>query len=108
MTEPVIEAADIVKILGDGAGQVRRSSASATLAGGQLTADGAVRRQQDHAVIDSRMHAVADQRNGARGRQVTEAGPEDRSQLRREHVGFIFQSLSSVSDLDRDRQRSFG
>ena len=57
-------------------------------------ADGPVRQRQDDAALDARMHADADAaaRCGSLGRSTTGARPEELAALRREHVGFIFQS----------------
>ena len=55
MTEPVIEAIEVAKILGSGAAQVQ------ALKGVSL-----VRQWQNHAVVDTRVHADADNWDGSR------------------------------------------
>ena len=57
-------------------------------------ADGAVGQRQDHAALHSRLHADADERHGAgaAAQPIAGAEPEELAKLRREHIGFVFQS----------------
>ena len=74
MTEFVIEAVDIAKVLGSGAAQVRALKGVRPVAPrrGTDSADGAVRQRQDHAALHSRLHADADGRNRSRPRRSIE------------------------------------
>src|SRR6266540_878326 len=66
MTDPIVEAVDVVKLLGNGAAQVQAlKGVSLALTRGTV-------------------------RMG--GRSTVDAGPEQLAKLRRDHVGFIFQS----------------
>jgi putative ABC transport system ATP-binding protein len=95
MTEPVIEAADIVKILGDGAGQVQAlKRVSLALAGGQLTLLMGPSGSGKTTLL-SILGCMLSPTSGmvrVGGKSTEGAGPEDLAKLRREHVGFIFQS----------------
>ena len=57
-------------------------------------ADGAVGQRQDHAALHSRLHADADRgrRSACAAIPIAGAGPEELAKLRREHIGFVFQS----------------
>ena len=98
MTEAVLEAVDVVE---NSSATARREvqalkGVSLALDGRRAdAADGAVRQRQDHAALDARLHADADDRgNGPRPRPMPRRGsrPEDLAKLRREHIGFVFQS----------------
>ena len=59
--EPILEASNIVKVLGTGAAEVRAlKGVSLELMPGELTLlDGTVGERQDHSVVDSRLHPHA-------------------------------------------------
>jgi putative ABC transport system ATP-binding protein len=95
MTEPVIEAADIVKILGDGAGQIQAlKCVSLALAGGQLTLLMGPSGSGKTTLLSILGCMLSPTSGTVRvgGKSTEGAGPEDLAKLRREHVGFIFQS----------------
>jgi putative ABC transport system ATP-binding protein len=95
MTEPVIEAADIVKILGDGAGQVQAlKRVSLALAGGQLTLLMGPSGSGKTTLLSILGCMLSPTSGTVRvgGKSTEGAGPEDLAKLRREYVGFIFQS----------------
>ena len=95
MSDFVIEAKEVTKSLGRGAGEVQALQAVSTsrCAGGELTlTDGAVRQRQDHAVAHPGLHADAD-RGTVRVRGTHAGGDhEGLAKLRRDHIGFVFQS----------------
>jgi putative ABC transport system ATP-binding protein len=95
ITEPVLEAADVVKVLGAGAGQVHAlKGVSLALAPGELTLlmgpSGSGKTTLLcvlGCMLTPTMGTVR-----VRGHSTEGAGPEDLAQLRREHIGFVFQS----------------
>jgi putative ABC transport system ATP-binding protein len=95
MTEPVIEAVDIVRILGEGAWRVEAlRGVNLSLRGGELTllmgpsGSGKTTLLSVLGCILSPTHGTV----RILGRPTTGARPEELAALRRRHVGFIFQS----------------
>jgi putative ABC transport system ATP-binding protein len=95
MTEPVIEAVDVVKFLGKGAGQVQAlRGVNLALSGGELTllmgpsGSGKTTLLSILGCMLTPTHGTV--RVG--GRSTEGAEPEELARLRREHMGFIFQS----------------
>jgi putative ABC transport system ATP-binding protein len=95
MTEPVIEAVDLVKFLGKGAGQVQAlKGVSLALRGGELTLLMGPSGSGKTTLLSILGCMMAPSQGTVRvgGRSADGAGPEELAKLRREHVGFIFQS----------------
>jgi len=95
MTGPVIEAVDVVRLLGNGAGQVQAlKGVSLGLSGGELmllmgpSGSGKTTLLSLLGCMLSPTHGTI--RIG--GHSTDGAGPEDLAKLRREHIGFVFQS----------------
>jgi len=95
MTEPVVEAIDIVKWLGKGAAQVQAlKGISLALRGGELTLLMGPSGSGKTTLL-SILGCMLTPTGGTvrmRGRLTEGAGPEELAKLRREHVGFVFQS----------------
>jgi putative ABC transport system ATP-binding protein len=95
MTAPVIEAADVVKVLGDGAAQVQAlKGVSLAVAGGELTllmGPSGSGKTTLLSVLGCMLTPTSGTVRVA-GQVTAGAGPEDLAKLRRDHVGFIFQS----------------
>ena len=95
MTEPVIEAVDIVKFLGSGAGRVAAlKGVSLALAGGELTLLMGPSGSGKTTLL-SILGCILTPTRGTvrvRGYSTQGLGPEELASLRRDHVGFIFQS----------------
>ena len=95
MSEPVIEATDIVKVLGSGAGRVQAlKGVSLSLPGGELTLLMGPSGSGKTTLL-SVLGCMLTPTSGivrVAGRSTEGASPEDLASLRREHVGFIFQS----------------
>jgi putative ABC transport system ATP-binding protein len=91
----VIEAADVVKALGEGAGRVLAlKGVTIALAGGELTLLMGPSGSGKTTLL-SILGCLLSPTEGAvkiRGRTVTGAGAEELARLRRENIGFIFQS----------------
>jgi putative ABC transport system ATP-binding protein len=91
----VIEAADVVKALGDGAGRVLAlKGVTIALAGGELTLLMGPSGSGKTTLL-SVLGCLLSPTQGMvkiRGRTVTGAGAEELARLRRENIGFIFQS----------------
>jgi len=95
MTEPVVEAVDIVKLLGKGAAQVQAlKGISLALKGGELTLLMGPSGSGKTTLLSILGCMMTPTRGTVRlgGRSTEGAGPEQLAKLRREHVGFIFQS----------------
>ena len=95
MTEPVVEAVDIVKLLGKGAAQVQAlKGVSLALKGGELTLLMGPSGSGKTPLLSILGCMLTPTRGTVRlgGRSTEGAGPEQLAKLRREHVGFIFQS----------------
>jgi putative ABC transport system ATP-binding protein len=95
MTAPVMEAVDVVKVLGQGAGQVEAlKGVSLSLTGGELTLLMGPSGSGKTTLLSVLGCMLTPTRGTVRvaGRSTAGAGPEDLAKLRREHVGFVFQS----------------
>jgi putative ABC transport system ATP-binding protein len=95
MTEPVIEAVDVVKLLGKGAGQVQAlRGVSLALRGGELTLLMGPSGSGKTTLLSilGCMLTPTHGRVRVGGRSTEGAQPEELARLRREHMGFIFQS----------------
>jgi putative ABC transport system ATP-binding protein len=95
MNETMIEATDIVKVLGDGAGRVEAlKGINLSLAGGELTLLMGPSGSGKTTLL-SILGCMLTPTTGSiriRGRATTGLGSEHLAQLRRENVGFVFQS----------------
>jgi putative ABC transport system ATP-binding protein len=95
MTEAVIEAVDIVKFLGKGAAQVQAlRGVSLSLTAGELTLLMGPSGSGKTTLL-SILGCMLTPSQGTvriRGKSTDGAGPEVLAKLRREHVGFVFQS----------------
>ena len=96
MTEPVIEAVNIVKVLGSGAAKVAAlKGVSLALKGGELTLLMGPSGSGKTTLL-SILGCMLSPTEGTvrvRGQSTDSAGPEDLALLRREQIGFIFQSF---------------
>lgn len=95
MTAPVIEAIDVAKVLGAGAGQVQAlRGVSLALRGGELTLLMGPSGSGKTTLLSILGCMLTPTRGTVRvdGLSTEGAGPEELAKLRREHVGFIFQS----------------
>jgi putative ABC transport system ATP-binding protein len=109
MTEPILDAVDVVKFLGAGAGRVEAlKGVSLTVAGGELTLLMGPSGSGKTTLL-SILGAMLTPTSGTvriAGRSTAGAGPEDLAKLRREHIGFVFQSyhlFPTLSALDNVR-----
>lgn len=95
MSEAVIEAADVVKTLGSGAGQVQAlKGVSIALRGNELTLLMGPSGSGKTTLL-SILGCMLTPTSGTvrvRGHLTTGLRPEELAKLRREHIGFIFQS----------------
>jgi putative ABC transport system ATP-binding protein len=95
MTEAVLEATDVVKVLGSGAGEVHAlKGVSLSLACGELTLLMGPSGSGKTTLL-SVLGCMLTPTEGTvrvRGHSTAGAGPEDLAKLRRDHVGFVFQS----------------
>jgi putative ABC transport system ATP-binding protein len=95
MSEPLIEAAGVVQSLGRGAGQVKAlRGVSLALAGGQLTLLMGPSGSGKTTLL-SVLGCMLTPTEGTvrlQGHSTTGAGPGELAKLRRDHIGFIFQS----------------
>ena len=95
MTEPIVEARDVVKLLGKGAAQVRAlKGVSLALKGGELTLLMGPSGSGKTTLLSILGCMLTPTHGSVRmvGRSTEGAGPEELAKLRREHVGFVFQS----------------
>jgi len=95
MTEPIVEALDVVKLLGKGAAQVQAlKGVSLALKGGELTLLMGPSGSGKTTLLSILGCMLTPTRGSVRmgGRSTEGAGPEELAKLRREHVGFVFQS----------------
>jgi putative ABC transport system ATP-binding protein len=95
MTEPIVEAVDVVKLLGKGAAQVQAlKGVSLALKGGELTLLMGPSGSGKTTLLSILGCMLTPTRGTVRmgGHSTEGAGPEELAKLRREHVGFIFQS----------------
>jgi putative ABC transport system ATP-binding protein len=95
MSEPVMEARDVVKFLGEGAGKVQAlKGVDLTLRSGELallmgpSGSGKTTLLSVLGCILSPSEGVV----RVCGKPTTNLGPEQLAKLRREHIGFVFQS----------------
>jgi putative ABC transport system ATP-binding protein len=95
MTEPVIEVRNIVQRLGKGAGQVDAlKGVSLSLAGGELTLLMGPSGSGKTTLLSVLGCMLTPTEGTVRvhGQSTTGVGPGELAKLRREHIGFIFQS----------------
>ena len=96
MTEPLIEAVNVTKELGSGAARVAAlKGVSLALAGGELTLLMGPSGSGKTTLL-SVLGCMLTPNEGSvrvRGNPTDGAGPEELALLRREHVGFVFQSF---------------
>jgi putative ABC transport system ATP-binding protein len=109
MTEPILEAIDVVKFLGDGAGRVEAlRGVSLKVAGGELTLLMGPSGSGKTTLL-SILGCMLTPTSGTvhvSGQSTAGAEPEDLAKLRREHIGFVFQSyhlFPTLSALDNVR-----
>ena len=109
MTAPILEATDVVKFLGHGAGQVQAlKGVSLTLAGGELALLMGPSGSGKTTLL-SILGCMLTPTSGTvliGGQSTAGAAPEELAKLRREHVGFVFQSyhlFPTLSALDNVR-----
>jgi len=91
----VLEAADVVKVLGAGAGEVRAlKGVSLSLAPGELTLLMGPSGSGKTTLLSVLGCMMTPSEGTVRvcGQSTKDAGPEDLAKLRRNHIGFIFQS----------------
>jgi len=91
----VLEATDVVKVLGTGAGQVRAlKGVSLSLAPGELTLLMGPSGSGKTTLLSvlGCMKTPSDGTVRVCGQSTKDAGPEQLAKLRRDHIGFIFQS----------------
>src|SRR5258707_2563242 len=95
MTETVIDAVDVVKVLGRGPGQVQAlRGVSLALAGGELTLLMGPSGSGKTTLL-SILGCILSPTSGTVrvcGQSTAQMQPEDMARLRRNHVGFVFQS----------------
>src|SRR2546430_4022039 len=95
MTDPIVEAVDVVKLLGKGAAQVQAlKGVSLALKRGELTLLMGPSGSGKTTLLSILGCILTPTRGMVRmgGRSTEGAGAEELAKLRREHVGFIFQS----------------
>jgi len=95
MTETVMEAVDVVKVLGRGPSQVKAlSGVNLALAGGELTLLIGPSGSGKTTLLSILGCILSPTRGIVRicGQSTAQMPPEDMARIRREHVGFIFQS----------------
>ena len=109
MTEAILDAVDVVKFLGAGAGRVEAlRGVSLTVTGGELTLLMGPSGSGKTTLL-SILGCMLTPTSGTvrvAGRSTEGAGPEDLAKLRREHIGFVFQSyhlFPTLSALDNVR-----
>lgn len=94
-TGALLEAADVVKVLGSGAGEVRAlKGVSLSLAPGELTLLMGPSGSGKTTLLSVLGCMMTPTEGTVRvcGHSTKDAGPEDLARLRRDHVGFVFQS----------------
>ena len=109
MTEAILDAVDVVKFLGSGAGRVEAlKGVSLAVTGGELTLLMGPSGSGKTTLLSILGCMLTPSRGMVRvaGRSTAGAGPEDLAKLRREHIGFVFQSyhlFPTMSALDNVR-----
>jgi putative ABC transport system ATP-binding protein len=109
MTEAILDAVDVVKFLGAGAGRVEAlRGVSVTLAGGELALLMGPSGSGKTTLLSILGCMLTPTSGTVRvvGQPTDGAGPEDLAKLRREHIGFIFQSyhlFPTLTSLDNVR-----
>jgi putative ABC transport system ATP-binding protein len=105
MTEALIDAVDVVKRLGRGAGEVQAvKGVSLSLNGGELVLLMGPSGSGKTTLL-SIMGCLMTPTDGIvrlRGRSTAGAGPEDLAKLRRDHIGFVFQSYHLFPTLNAE------
>jgi putative ABC transport system ATP-binding protein len=95
MTDTVMEAVDVVKVLGRGPGQVQAlKGVSLALAGGELTLLSGPSGSGKTTLL-SILGCILSPTSGTVricGQSTARMQPEDMARIRRDHVGFVFQS----------------
>jgi putative ABC transport system ATP-binding protein len=95
MTAPIIEGTGLVKVLGEGVGQVEAlKGVTVSLAGGELTLLMGPSGSGKTTLLSVLGCMLTPTRGTVRilGRATTGADPEQLAKFRRDHIGFIFQS----------------
>jgi putative ABC transport system ATP-binding protein len=95
MSEPVIEAIDTVKFLGEGAGRVQAlKGVSLSVKGGELTLLMGPSGSGKTTLLSILGCMLTPTSGTVRvgGKETTGADPEELARIRREHIGFVFQS----------------
>jgi len=95
MTEPIIEAIDVVRLLGHGAGEVKAlRGVSMSVACGQLTLLMGPSGSGKTTLLSVLGCMLTPTEGTVRvlGRSTAGAGPGGLTKLRRDHIGFVFQS----------------
>ncbi|HEY7242841.1 MAG TPA: ABC transporter ATP-binding protein [Xanthobacteraceae bacterium] len=95
MKEPLAEAVDIVKLLGTGAGQVQAlKGISLALSGGELTllmGPSGSGKTTLLSIVGCMLRPTSGTVRVC-GKSTKDLGPEDMARLRRDNIGFVFQS----------------
>jgi putative ABC transport system ATP-binding protein len=102
MTEPVIEAANVSKVLGTGPAQVRAlKGVSLTLSSGKLTMLMGPSGSGKTTLLSILGCMLAPTGGTVRicGTSTTGARPDELAKIRRQHIGFVFQSYHLFSTL---------
>ncbi len=95
MTEPIIEATNVSKVLGSGPAKVQAlKGVSITLKGGKLTVLMGPSGSGKTTLLSILGCMLAPTEGTVRvcGTAINGARPEDLAQIRRQHIGFVFQS----------------
>jgi putative ABC transport system ATP-binding protein len=95
MSDPVVEASDVVKFLGRGAGRVQAlRGVSLSLCGGELVMLMGPSGSGKTTLLSVLGCMLSPSMGSVHvcGRSTTGLAPEQLTQLRRDHIGFVFQS----------------
>jgi putative ABC transport system ATP-binding protein len=105
MTAPIIEARNVSKVLGSGAGQVRAvKNVSLSLTGGKLTVLMGPSGSGKTTLL-SMLGCMLTPTEGmvlVCGSSTEGAGPQELAKIRRQHIGFVFQSFHLFPTLTAD------
>lgn len=96
MSEPIVEAKNISKVLGSGAGEVRAlKNIDLSLPGGKLTVLMGPSGSGKTTLLSILGCMLAPTEGTVRicGRSATDVDPEALAKIRRDHIGFVFQSF---------------